>query len=513
MDALELSRWQFGITTVYHFMFVPLTIGLALAGRASCRPRGYRTGNDAVPAADQVLRQALPHQLRHGRGHRHRAGVPVRHELERVLALRRRRLRRPAGHGGAASRSSSSRRSSGCGSSAGTGCPRTRPPGHASGLAAIGADALGVLHPRRQLLDAAPGRRRAQPRDRPRRDDRHLGGAHQQHRPRRVSRTRSPARSSPPAASSPASSAWLADARHDADAGRSTDDAAPHRRCAPRSASTLSPRASPWSVTGDIQAKLMFEQQPMKMAAAEALCETEPAAGLLGARRRRPRRNDCDERRPRHRDPRPAVVPRRRATSTATVEGVNGACRTPSTESSFGPGDYLPNLAVTYWGFRAHDRLRRRRLRSAPWWRCGSPARADAAAPSAVAAHRRRRRDRRPRSWPTSFGWIFTEMGRQPWVVAPNPTGDRRDPPAHRGRASRPRVGGAWSSTSLIAFTAALRRRCRASRFLADRRYVAGQGAAGARRPTSRHRPTTDHDDATATPHRPVVRVLTRFAY
>ena len=23
-----------------------------------------------------------------------------------------------------------------------------------------------------------------------------------------------------------------------------------------------------------------------------------------------------------------------------------------------------------------------------------------------------------------SAGWIFTEMGRQPWVVAPNPTGD-----------------------------------------------------------------------------------------
>lgn len=29
MDALDLSRWQFGITTVYHFIFVPLTIGLA----------------------------------------------------------------------------------------------------------------------------------------------------------------------------------------------------------------------------------------------------------------------------------------------------------------------------------------------------------------------------------------------------------------------------------------------------------------------------------------------------
>jgi len=25
-----LDRWQFGITTVYHFLFVPLTIGLAL---------------------------------------------------------------------------------------------------------------------------------------------------------------------------------------------------------------------------------------------------------------------------------------------------------------------------------------------------------------------------------------------------------------------------------------------------------------------------------------------------
>ena len=28
--TLLLSRWQFGITTVFHFIFVPLTIGLAL---------------------------------------------------------------------------------------------------------------------------------------------------------------------------------------------------------------------------------------------------------------------------------------------------------------------------------------------------------------------------------------------------------------------------------------------------------------------------------------------------
>ena len=24
-----------------------------------------------------------------------------------------------------------------------------------------------------------------------------------------------------------------------------------------------------------------------------------------------------------------------------------------------------------------------------------------------------------------SAGWVFTEMGRQPWVVVPNPTGDQ----------------------------------------------------------------------------------------
>ncbi len=28
MSALELARWQFGVTTVYHFLFVPITIGI-----------------------------------------------------------------------------------------------------------------------------------------------------------------------------------------------------------------------------------------------------------------------------------------------------------------------------------------------------------------------------------------------------------------------------------------------------------------------------------------------------
>ena len=30
MESLLVARWQFGIVTIYHFLFVPLTIGLAL---------------------------------------------------------------------------------------------------------------------------------------------------------------------------------------------------------------------------------------------------------------------------------------------------------------------------------------------------------------------------------------------------------------------------------------------------------------------------------------------------
>ena len=68
MDALELARWQFGITTVYHFLFVPLTIGLGflVAGMQTA----WLAPATSVAAADQVLRQALPDQLRDRRGHR-----------------------------------------------------------------------------------------------------------------------------------------------------------------------------------------------------------------------------------------------------------------------------------------------------------------------------------------------------------------------------------------------------------------------------------------------------------
>ena len=50
MDALELARWQFGITTVFHFLFVPLTIGLAFLV-AIFQTASHRTGNDAYRRA------------------------------------------------------------------------------------------------------------------------------------------------------------------------------------------------------------------------------------------------------------------------------------------------------------------------------------------------------------------------------------------------------------------------------------------------------------------------------
>ncbi len=45
MEALEIARWQFGITTVYHFLMVPLTIGLGLVV-ASLQTAWVRTGKE-----------------------------------------------------------------------------------------------------------------------------------------------------------------------------------------------------------------------------------------------------------------------------------------------------------------------------------------------------------------------------------------------------------------------------------------------------------------------------------
>ncbi|MGO1182134.1 MAG: cytochrome ubiquinol oxidase subunit I [Micrococcaceae bacterium] len=45
MDPLEIARWQFGITTVYHFLMVPLTIGLGVV-LASMQTMWHITGQE-----------------------------------------------------------------------------------------------------------------------------------------------------------------------------------------------------------------------------------------------------------------------------------------------------------------------------------------------------------------------------------------------------------------------------------------------------------------------------------
>ena len=168
--------------------------------------------------------------------------------------------------------------------------------------------------------------------------------------------------------------------------------------------------------TGDAQAKMMFEQQPMKMAAAEALCDTEAGAqfslltiGDLS--------NSCAG--VKH------ILAVPNLTSylatgdwDSTVMGVEDL--QAAAVLKYGEGDYTPNLAVTYWGFRLMIGFgafsaalalatlwltRRGRSPGAEWFRRLSLI----AIPAPFLA--------------AAFGWLFTEMGRQPWVVAPNPTG------------------------------------------------------------------------------------------
>ena len=99
MNVVDISRWQFGITTVYHFIFVPLTIGLAPL-IAVMQTVWVATGNTAWYRLTKFFGKLFLINFAHRRGDRDRAGIPVRHELERVLAVRRRHLRCPAGHRG-----------------------------------------------------------------------------------------------------------------------------------------------------------------------------------------------------------------------------------------------------------------------------------------------------------------------------------------------------------------------------------------------------------------------------
>ena len=99
LDIVTLSRLQFALTAMYHFLFVPLTLGLSLL----LAHHGERLRHDRPQIWRQMTKfwgMLFGINFAHGCRHRHHHGIPVRHELELLQPLRRRHLRRAAGHRG-----------------------------------------------------------------------------------------------------------------------------------------------------------------------------------------------------------------------------------------------------------------------------------------------------------------------------------------------------------------------------------------------------------------------------
>ena len=164
------------------------------------------------------------------------------------------------------------------------------------------------------------------------------------------------------------------------------------------------------ALIGHAQAQLMTEQQPMKMAAAEALYETQKGAPFslfaVAPFEHNPERSTFD-----------VTIPHGLsilATNSLNgkVEGINDL--NARYRAQYGPGEYAPVVGVTYWAFRIMVGMgsllalltgigmllmwKGRLERSQLYLRLltlsiALPFLANAA------------------------GWIFTEMGRQPWVV------------------------------------------------------------------------------------------------
>jgi cytochrome d ubiquinol oxidase subunit I len=216
------------------------------------------------------------------------------------------------------------------------------------------------------------------------------------------------------------------------------------------------------ALTGDLQGKLMYEQQPLKMSSAEALCETEAPAPFSIFAWSKFGSNECDDV---HsytipgllsflaHDDFSTAVPGVKALQQEYAEAYGA---TYPDDPSFGdragrPIDYTPVLAVTYWNFRLMVGM--------------------GLVSAGVAAYAlwATRRGRTPMSrigvhgsllavgapfLGNAAGWVFTEMGRQPFVVVPNPDVARADQVwFFTAQAVSPGVTAGEVLTSLIALT------------------------------------------------------------
>ncbi len=162
-------------------------------------------------------------------------------------------------------------------------------------------------------------------------------------------------------------------------------------------------------VVGHFFGQWMTKVQPMKMAAAEALYESKDKAGLslfaVGNVEKSPEKLAFNIEVPRLLSFMATNNPNGR------VKGINEL--QAEYTRKYGPGDYVPFLAVTYWSFRIMIGLG-----------------AFLAALSAFGLWMLRKQ-REPGKWfarlavagifapllANTAGWTFTEMGRQPWIV------------------------------------------------------------------------------------------------
>ncbi|MEU6815760.1 cytochrome ubiquinol oxidase subunit I [Streptomyces sp. NPDC046860] len=187
------------------------------------------------------------------------------------------------------------------------------------------------------------------------------------------------------------------------------------------------------AVSGDVLGKVMFKQQPMKMAAAEALWDGQkPAPFSVFAY------GDVEKGHNTVAIEVPGLLSfLANDDFSSYVPGINDVNK--AEQEKFGPGDYRPNIPVAYWGFRwmigfgmasftfgtVGLWLTRKKFLLPRHLRTG-----DDEVPRLVPFGKRALGAGltpwfwRVATWTMAFplianswGWIFTETGRQPWAV------------------------------------------------------------------------------------------------
>ncbi len=84
MDALNLARWQFGVTAAYHFLFVPLSIGLVFL-LAVIQTLHYRTGKEEYLRLTRFFRKLFLRPERYRSDPHRRLGASPRRDARLQL--------------------------------------------------------------------------------------------------------------------------------------------------------------------------------------------------------------------------------------------------------------------------------------------------------------------------------------------------------------------------------------------------------------------------------------------